>query len=413
MSTGTLVPWVKSQFFDNNGDPASGYQLFAYEAGTSTKLDTYSDVTLLTPNTNPIILDSAGRATIFLQAASYKFVLATDTDTDPPTSPIWTVDNVGSVPAAEVDTDVTGVAGENLLAGDAVYLSDGSGGQTAGRWYKTDASDGYSSSAAGMVGMVQAAISATVSGSIRLSGRITGLSGLTAGSVYYADATPGVLTLTPPVNARQIGMADTITSLIVGQGIPFATATTPGLVSATTQSIAGVKTFNNPPHYLVGGATADAVISGVVSSQSAASPIGNNTTDPETTLFTYTLPANSLVTDGQAFRVTGLISFAANGNTKVVKVYLGSTAATVVNAAINIVNGQGILYAHILRTGSGAQAISATMGVSAIGAAGSSYNGSAPAAEDVTGDLEIKVTGESSANNDVNMYNFMVEALGF
>lgn len=412
MATGTISPFVKLQFCDDNGDPLAGAQLFIYDAGTTTKATTYTDVNLSVPNTNPIVLDSAGRCVIFLEAGSFKYVMAPSTDTDPPTSAYWTVDGVGSVPAAEVDTDVTGTAGEDILAGDAVYLSDGSGGQTAGRWYKTDASDQYSSSAAGMVGMAQAAISSGVAGSIRLSGRITGLSGLTAGSVYYADATPGVLTLSPPTFARQIGMADTITSLIVGQGIPFATATTPGLVSATTQSFAGVKTFNNPPHYLVGGATADAVISGVVSSQSNNSAM-RNVNAAETDLYTYTLPANSLVTDGQGFRVTGLISFAANGNTKIIKVYLGSTAAIVVSAAINIVNGQGILYAHILRVGSGAQAISATMGISAIGAAGSSYNGSAPAAEDVATDLEIKVTGQSSASDDILMYNFMVEALGF
>ena len=410
-TTGTLVPWVKSQFFDNNGDPASGYQLFAYEAGTTTKLDTYSDVTLATPNTNPIILDSAGRATIFLQAASYKFQLADPTDTDPPTSPIWTVDNVGSVPAAEVDTDVTGTAGENLLAGDAVYLSDGSGGQTAGRWYKTDATDQYSSSAAGMVGMVQAAISATVSGSIRLSGRITGLSGLTAGSVYYADATPGVLTLTPPVNARQIGMADSITSLIVGQGIPFATATTPGLVSATTQTIAGAKTFNSPPNYLAGGATgATTVVSGVMSSQSG---FVGTTGATEDDLFTFTLPGNTLATDGQAIRVSGLCTFAANGNTKVLRAYYGTAALAIVDAAVNVASAQGVYEFIIIRTGVGTQLLHGSCGVSAQGAAGNIYADSFNGTQDETTDLVIKLTGQGTADDDVGAYNFLVEVLGF
>ena len=411
MSTGTLIPWVKSQFFDNNGDPASGYQLFAYEAGTTTKLDTYSDVTLLTPNTNPIILDSAGRATIFLQAASYKFVLATPTDTDPPTSPEWTVDNVGSIPTATGYTDVTGTAGENLLAGDAVYLSDGSGGQTAGRWYKADATDQYSSSAAGEVGMAPAAITSGVSGLIRLSGRITGLSGLTAGSVYYADATPGVLTLSPPTFARQIGMADTITSLIVGQGIPFATATTPGLVSATTQTIAGAKTFNSPPNYLAGGATgATTVVSGVMSSQSG---FVGTTGATEDDLFTFTLPGNTLATDGQAIRVSGLCTFGANGNTKVLRGYYGTTAVTIVNAAVNVAAAQGLYEFYILRTGVGTQVLQGSCGVSAAGAAGDVYLGSVAGTEDETGDLVVKITGQGTADNDVGAYNFLVEVLGF
>lgn len=412
MSTGTVSPFVKLQFCDDNGDPLAGAQLFVYEASTTTKATTYTDVNLLVPNTNPIVLDAAGRCVIFLEAGSFKYVLAPSTDTDPPTSPYWTVDGVGNVPASSVDTDVDGVAGEDILAGDAVYLSDGSGGQTAGRWYKTDASDAYSSSAAGMVGLSPAAISTAATGSIRLSGRVTGLSGLTAGSVYYADTTPGVLTLTPPTNARQVGMADTITSLVVGQGIPVATGTVPGLVSIGAQSIEGVKTFLAPPHYLVGNGTGDAVISGVVSSQSSPTA-QRNVNAAETDLFTYTLPADSLATDGQGIRVSGLISFANDGTTKVVRVYLGSTAATVVNDAIAIANGQGTLTAYIIRTASGTQAIQASMGISGIGAAGSSYNGSIPAAEDITTDLVIKVTGESSASDKILMYNFMVEALGF
>lgn len=31
---GTPYPFVKPQFFDDNGDPATGYKLFTYAAGT-------------------------------------------------------------------------------------------------------------------------------------------------------------------------------------------------------------------------------------------------------------------------------------------------------------------------------------------------------------------------------------------
>jgi Glycine-rich domain len=106
--TATVAPFPYHQFFDNNGEPAVGYQLFVYIAGTTTKRDTWSDEPQTTANTNPIILDASGRARIFLEAdtpESYKFVLAPPTDTDPPTSPIWTIDAVrslGSVPPAIV-----------------------------------------------------------------------------------------------------------------------------------------------------------------------------------------------------------------------------------------------------------------------------------------------------------------------
>ena len=101
---GTPMPFVKIQFPDDDGAPAAGYKLFTYVAGTTTKQNTYTDSALTTPNTNPIVLDAAGRAVIFLDALSYKFVLAPPADTDPPASPIWTADNVSSVPFYHLDT---------------------------------------------------------------------------------------------------------------------------------------------------------------------------------------------------------------------------------------------------------------------------------------------------------------------
>lgn len=94
MSQGTPMPFVKPQFFTSNGVPAVGHQLFVYEAGTSTKTNTWSDSGLTTLNDNPIVLDAAGRASVFLDALTYKFVLASPIDTDPPASPIWSVDGV-------------------------------------------------------------------------------------------------------------------------------------------------------------------------------------------------------------------------------------------------------------------------------------------------------------------------------
>lgn len=83
-------------YFSADGtEAAAGYQLFFYQSGTSTKLNTYSDEDLTIPNSNPVVLDSAGRTgPIFLQNLPYKVVLAPATDTDPPTAPIWTADPV-------------------------------------------------------------------------------------------------------------------------------------------------------------------------------------------------------------------------------------------------------------------------------------------------------------------------------
>jgi hypothetical protein len=68
------------QFFDNNGVPLNGGLIYTYQAGSSTPLTTYTTNNGTVPNSNPIILDSAGRTPqeIWLQVGfSYKFILQT------------------------------------------------------------------------------------------------------------------------------------------------------------------------------------------------------------------------------------------------------------------------------------------------------------------------------------------------
>ena len=49
------------QFFDGNGDPASGWKLRWDAAGTSTPKNIFTDQSAGTPLPNPVILDSEGR----------------------------------------------------------------------------------------------------------------------------------------------------------------------------------------------------------------------------------------------------------------------------------------------------------------------------------------------------------------
>lgn len=89
-SAQSVMPAPKFTAYDANGDPCSSCRLYAYAAGTTTPQDTFTSYDLGTPNANPVVLDSAGRATVFLNSAqSYKFTLKTAADVD-----IWTVDNV-------------------------------------------------------------------------------------------------------------------------------------------------------------------------------------------------------------------------------------------------------------------------------------------------------------------------------
>lgn len=123
--TNVLSPGVKQKFFANNGVPAAGYKMFTYEAGTSTKLATYQDETTGSPNTNPIILDFRGEANIWIPPnVAYKYVFAPPTDTDPPTAPIWTVDDIVSSQLITLWGGVdTGIVNAYVLDFDASFTS--------------------------------------------------------------------------------------------------------------------------------------------------------------------------------------------------------------------------------------------------------------------------------------------------
>lgn len=96
MSTGTLSPVGRQQFFTDAGVPLAAGLLYTYLAGTSTPEPTYlaADLTVPNQNTNPIVLDAAGRCTIFLDATSYKFILKTSAGVT-----VWSQDNVAAVNA--------------------------------------------------------------------------------------------------------------------------------------------------------------------------------------------------------------------------------------------------------------------------------------------------------------------------
>lgn len=85
-------PMFRKQFFDNNGLPLAGGQIFTYAAGTTTPLATYTDSSGATPNANPIILDSAGVCQYWLGPNTYKFILQ-----DSLGDVLQTIDNVESI----------------------------------------------------------------------------------------------------------------------------------------------------------------------------------------------------------------------------------------------------------------------------------------------------------------------------
>lgn len=69
-----LLPNAQQQFCDSNGQPLAGGSVWFYVVGTTTPKTTYQNQALSVPNTNPVILDSAGRATIWGSGAFRQIV---------------------------------------------------------------------------------------------------------------------------------------------------------------------------------------------------------------------------------------------------------------------------------------------------------------------------------------------------
>lgn len=104
---GTVMPSPKFVGLDADGAPLSGGKLYTYAAGTDTALSTYQDANLSVANANPVILDSAGRAVVFLTANTYKFTL-----TDASGNLMWTVDGVASTGLSQSIVGIGGIVHE-------------------------------------------------------------------------------------------------------------------------------------------------------------------------------------------------------------------------------------------------------------------------------------------------------------
>ena len=94
----SLIPVPKMQFFSNAGLPLSGGFVYSYLAGSSTPQATYTDSTGLVANPNPVVLDSSGRANIWL-SGYYKIAVY-----DAAMNLIYTVDNVSSSAASSAQS---------------------------------------------------------------------------------------------------------------------------------------------------------------------------------------------------------------------------------------------------------------------------------------------------------------------
>jgi hypothetical protein len=86
--TATLLPEGKQSFTNSAGAPLIGGKIYTYDAGTNIPRTTYQDAAGTVPNTNPVILDARGEATVFWSGV-YKVVLKDAADVT-----LWVTDGI-------------------------------------------------------------------------------------------------------------------------------------------------------------------------------------------------------------------------------------------------------------------------------------------------------------------------------
>ena len=106
-----------AQFSDANGAPLTGGLIYTYLAGTSTPATTYTTRDGTTNNTNPIVLNAAGRTPneIWLDGGVlYKFLLKSSTFVQ-----IGSYDDIPAINDTTTFSNLITVAGTNTLTGSA------------------------------------------------------------------------------------------------------------------------------------------------------------------------------------------------------------------------------------------------------------------------------------------------------
>lgn len=136
-----LIPDASQQFFDGYGDPLAGGAVYFYIPGTFTLKTTWADSAEAVPNTNPVILDAAGRALIWGEG-SYRQILKDslgnqiwdrETLADPTTPIVSNLTQLTYTPtgAGAVARTAASKAAEWLSSADFGVVGDGTTNDTA------------------------------------------------------------------------------------------------------------------------------------------------------------------------------------------------------------------------------------------------------------------------------------------
>lgn len=228
MSTPTaLMPFPRQQFFSTAGAVLAGGSIYFYAAGTSTPQAAYSDSSGNTPLANPVVLDAAGSASIWLSSSLYKIVAFDVNGVQQ-----WSVDNVSAVSQPELQgtntfasLTTTGnvTVGGNLVVSGSITAASGSISGAFG------VSGTLSAAALNVTGNETVGGTLGVTGAASFSGGETITGGLTVDSI-----TVGGQSLTAFVNALIPSLSAVAGTLVIsgvatsGNWVIFTFGTTAG-----------------------------------------------------------------------------------------------------------------------------------------------------------------------------------------
>lgn len=190
MPTMNLPPNIRQQLLDGAGKPISGGLIYTYQAGTTTPQATYTDQGGLTANANPIVADSSGVYSMWIDPSlSYKIVYK-----DALGNMLETVDNIvglATVNAVATSSIQDGAVTTAKMAANsvtsAILASDASvdGNRAVQTNHIRDAQVTRAKLAAGALGIGVVSASKTAS-----------FTADTATDFYPCDATSGAITVT-------------------------------------------------------------------------------------------------------------------------------------------------------------------------------------------------------------------------
>jgi hypothetical protein len=169
----------------------------------------------------------------------------------------------------------------------------------------------------------------------------------------------------------------------------------------------GVINLKGPATVMAGTGTATPGIGGKLFASATA--VGTPASTVETDLIAYSLPANSLSSNGMGLRIRAWGTTGANGNQKTVNLYFGSTIL-IASPTAGANNKDWVLEAVLLRSGTTSQG--------SIG--GGQFNGTTLAtdytapAETLSGAVTVKVTGKNNnaTANDIVAQGMLIEYIG-